>query len=219
MEIFCNSDNLDATDSSENSSNNHKYNLESEVALYIKTQLKYSRVKIIDRDPFTQLQGIKVVELIGTRADASLKRYEKLALIYFILGILFVLLAVKLGYDNYKFSLTRLLFIIGIVTASACIFYIILSKLLNKESIWVEIQNIESKVNIEQADYALNRIKRIKASGNTKYRFREFVLISTNGFNDDAIELLIDNKVACYEKKDREYVKISRFEHITDYRN
>jgi len=212
MEIIYKRDKLDVTDYSEMSSDKHEYNLESEAALYIKTQLKYSRVKIINRNPLTQLQGIKVIDLIGTRADASLKRYEKLALIYFILGIVFVVIAISLGYDNYKYSLTRLLFIIGIVTAAACIFYTILSKFLNKENIWVELLNIESKVSIEQADYALNRIARIKGSGDTKYRFREYALISANGFNDDAIELLIDNKVACYEKKDGRFVKINRLE-------
>jgi len=192
-------------------SNNYGYEFDLAFAEYIKSTLKYQGVKLGNQIASKNGQSTIEVDIIGFRADIRSKRLEKRSLIYGIIGIALIVFAIFLGYDNnFTNRLCRPFLICGIIIATGGICYIMLNEIFNKENIWVECRNIESKIDIEQANLMLTKIREYKESEDTKYKFKEFVFVSANGFNDNALELLIDNKVNCYIKKEGKFVRIAR---------
>ncbi len=170
--------------------------LEKKFAEYIKSEMKYDKIKIRFQVKQANNSRGANVDVIGQRKNETGETWEGMGIIWLIICFIALVVGFIMEFTNdWGSDLGLYLIICGFILEIVGIIALVISNAYNIDNIWVECKNLKSKVNISQINKMLTEIKQYKASGDSQYKFKEYAFVSASGFIDNAIELAEANSI------------------------
>jgi hypothetical protein len=173
--------------------------LEKKFSEYVKNELEYTHIIIRHNiKQFYNDSGVNV-DIIGQRLNARGRKLYKYGMILLIMVGISIIGAIIYAYVTNWVDYTPVAFIscAGWLELIAFISFM-LSKKYNIENIWVECKNWKNEIDIDVVSLMISKISDYKKTKDKRYKFKEFVIVSANGFKKTAIQKAEDHNIQCF---------------------